>query len=87
MGSTEEQDSNLIKVVPGATQPEAQKPIPLTEDLKQAGVDATHIIGNTVDELMNGEGGSSRDRVVSHNPINLVLERARRLKARFKKAA
>ena len=87
MESTEQHDSHLIKVVPEATQPEAQKPIPLTEDLKQIGVDATHVVGSTFDELMGGEGGSSRDRVASKNPINLVLERARRLKARFKKAA
>ena len=87
MESTEQQDRHLIKVVPGATQPEAQKSIPLTADLKQIGVDATHIVGSTVDELMSGEGGSSRDRVASKNPINLVLERARRLRARLQKAA
>lgn len=87
MESVDRQDVSLIKKVEGASQPEAQKPIPLTEDLKRIGVDATHVIGSTFDELMSGEGRDTRDRVARKNPISLVLEKARRLKSPLKKVA
>lgn len=89
MEAVDRQDVSLIKNVEGASQPEAQKPIPLSEDLKRIGVDATHVIGSTFDELMGGEGRDTRDRVASRNPINLVLERAKRIRNRLtqKKAA
>lgn len=83
----DQHDIDLNRSVEVATQPEAQKPIPLTEELKQIGVDATHVIGSTFDELMSGEGGSTRDRVASRSPIRLVLERVKRLKFSRKQAA
>lgn len=85
----DQQDTNLNRMVEGATQPESQKPIPLTEGLRQVGVDATHVVGSTFDELMSGEGGSTRDRVTSRNPISLVWERINRKrdKPTLKKAA
>lgn len=80
MESAEQHDAQLIQGIKGATQPEAQKPIPLTSDLKQVGVDATHIAGSTFDELIGGEGGSSRVRTVpSRNPFKIAFERARKL--------
>ena len=63
-----------------STEPDSQKPIPLTEGLKQIGVDATHIAGSGFDELMSGVGRSSRDRTThGRNPISIALERAKRL--------
>lgn len=74
----DQHEIDLHRKIEGAIQPAAQKPIPLTEELKQIGVDATHIAGSTFDELMSGEGGSTRDRVASKNPINLVWEKIKR---------
>lgn len=88
MESAEGHDAGLIQSIKGATQPEAQKPIPLTEDLRRWGVDATHIAGSAFGELMNGKGGDARDRVaISGNPIRLLEERFGKLKPDQKKAA
>lgn len=60
-----------------ATQPPSQQPIGLTEDLRQASVDAAHIIGSTYADIVTGEGGTNRDRIASsNNPLKLRLERA-----------
>lgn len=69
------------------TTPPAEKPIPLTGELKQIGADATHIVSSTFDELMTGEGGSTRDRVASRNPISLAWERLKRKRSTQKQAA
>lgn len=88
MESAENRDIDLIKSIAGATQPHAQKPIPLTEDLKQIGVDVTHIAGNTFDELVGGEGRNARDRVAtSGNPIRLIEEKFRKFRSVQQKAA
>lgn len=87
METPEQHDATLIRSVEGATRPETQKSIPLTDELKQIGVDAIHIAGTTFDELMSGEGRDTRDRVAGKNPISLVRERARRFKSELKKAA
>jgi len=88
MESAEQHDAHLIHSVEGATQAEGQRPIPLTEDLKQIGVDARHIIGSTVNELAHGEGRDSRDRLaIKQNPFKLALERAKSLKNRLLKKA
>lgn len=77
----DQHDVNLTEAIIGATQPDAQKPIPLTEELEQIGVDAIHVAGSTFDELMSGdEGGKTRDRVARINPISLVRERLKRIK-------
>lgn len=69
------------------TQPPSIQPIGLTDDLRQAGVDAAHIIGSTYTDIVEGKGGANRDRVAtSRNPIKLALERAKRKLAQ-KKAA
>lgn len=79
MDSAEKHDASLIQSIKGATQPEAQKPIPLTGDLKQIGVDAAHVVGSSVDELIRGEGRDTRDRVASpRNPIRIVLEKLKK---------
>lgn len=69
-----------------STQPESTKPIPLTEELQQIGTDVTHITGSTVEELITGKGGSTRDRTAK-NPFNLVWERLKRKKASQQKKA
>lgn len=69
------------------TKPPAEKPIGLTGALKQIGADVTHITGSTFDELMTGEGGSTRDRVASRNPISLAWERLKRKRSTRKQAA
>ncbi len=79
---TDQHDVDLNKAV-GGIQPDAQKPIPLTEELRQIGVDVTHIAGSAFKEVMSGVGGSTRDRVASNNPISLVWERARRMKEKL----
>lgn len=89
MESAEKHDTQLIQGVEGATQPEAQKPIPLTSELKHFGVDVTHITGSTFDELMGGEGGGSRDRTAP-GKMSIGISRIREsLKNKFlrKKAA
>lgn len=87
MESAEQHDASLNQAVEGATQPEAQKSIPLTEDLRQIGVNVTHIAGSTFDELMSGEGGDTRDRIVSsRNPIKLALEKLKKLRFTQKRA-
>lgn len=83
----EQHDAKLNQAVEGAIHPETQKPIPLTEDLQQIGVDATHVIGSGFEELMSGEGRDTRDRVASKNPIRLVWERANRLRDKVTKKA
>ena len=87
MESAEKHDAQLVQGVEGATQPESQKPIPLTNDLKQVGVDVTHIAGGTFDELMNGEGRGTWDRVVTEQKPISLWEKAKRLKDSLKKAA
>lgn len=80
MDAVEKHDANLIKAIKGATKPESQQPISLSEDLKQIGVDVTHVAGSTFDELMSGEGRDTRDRVASsRNPIKIALERNSKL--------
>ena len=79
MESAEQRDVSLQKVA-GVIQPEGKKPIPLSEELKQIGVDATHIAGSTFDELMSGQGMGTRDRIASRNPFRLAWERAKKLK-------
>ena len=79
MESTEQRDGNLIKAIPGATRPDSQKPIPLTDDFKQTGVDISHVVGSTYDELMSGEGGDTRDRVaIPGNPVRFLKEKLRK---------
>lgn len=83
MEAVDQRDVNLTKAITGAIQPDIQKPIPLTEELKQIGVDATHVAGSTFDELMSGEGRETRNRVASKNPISLVWERIKRKRGKF----
>lgn len=70
-----------------STKPDHEKPIPLTEELRQIGTDITHIAGSTVDELVTGDGGSTRDRVASRNPLKIAWERLRRKRLIQKEAA
>ena len=55
-----------------STQPQTQQPLPLTEDLKAIGTDATDLAGSTFAELMEGEGRESRDRVAHKNPLGIL---------------
>ena len=88
MESAEQRDIKLIQSVPGAVQPEGDKPISLTNDLKQIGVNASHIAGNAFDELINGEGRDTRDRVaIPRNPISLIKEKFRKFRLARRKAA
>lgn len=47
---------------PTQTVPPTEKAIPLTEELKQVGVDATHIIGSKLEELTTGTTPSTEVR-------------------------
>ena len=95
MESAEKPHQDLYKRVNQALQKEGhgQAEVPpsqlkpsLTEELKQIGVDATHIAGSTLEELTTGEKSSTRNRVTSKNPLNLVWERFRRKRAEEKAA-
>ena len=44
------------------TVPAAEKPIPLTDELKQIGVAAWHVIGTPVEEVFTGEAPDARVR-------------------------
>lgn len=68
--------------------PPTQIRFPLTGNLEQLGVDASHVIGSKLEELTSGTGGSTLDRMADRkNPISLAWERAKKLKARLRKAA
>lgn len=76
MDTVEKHDTHLIQAIKDARKPESQQPISLSEDLKQIGVDVTHVAGSTFNELMSGEGRDARDRVARQgNPIRIVRER------------
>lgn len=51
------------------TQPETEKPIPLTEDLKQLGVNAMHIAGVNYHELLTGEGERAKVRASDNKSV------------------
>lgn len=55
-----EQLTNLKQ--PTQTVPHTEQAIPLTEELKQVGVDATHIIGSKFKELTTGTTPSTEVR-------------------------
>lgn len=67
-----------------STQPEIQKPPTFIEELKQLGVDTKEYAEAT----LKGESLATGDRVVRENtsPINLALERLKRMRTQ-KKAA
>lgn len=80
MDTVEKHDTHLIQAIKDATKPESQQPISLSEDLKQIGVDVTHVAGSTFDELMSGEGRDTRDRVARQGNLTRILDRWRKRK-------
>ncbi len=63
----------------GPEDPPAETKFPLTDELTQIGVDASHIVGTGFHELIKGQDRSTRNRVTHNkNPISIAVERAKR---------
>ena len=59
-----------------------ETPIPLTNDLKQIGVDASHIVGSTLEELT--QGSTHIRETKSKKLLRLLQEKATKLAHRLK---
>lgn len=70
--------------IPTTRQNVSADPSHLLEGIKEFGGEVLHdthdYVKTGLEELTSGVGGSTRDRVTSRNPINLVWERAKRFR-------
>lgn len=71
--------SNLQQMGHSAsTVPATDTPIPLTDELKQIGIDASHIVGTTFEELTQGTTHIRETK--SKNLLKLLQEKVARIK-------
>lgn len=64
----------------------AETPLPLTNQLKQIGVDAGHIAGSTFEEVVTG-GATGIRTTESRNPLRIISKRVRTMIPSKRKAA
>lgn len=71
----------------GSTVPHtAETPLPLTDQLRQIGVDAGHIAHSTFEEVTTG-GATGIRTTASKNPLRIISERVRAMIPSRRKAA
>lgn len=66
----------------GDTKPPSQQPFPLTEEVRQLGVDAQHIADSAFHDLVTGASEEAKVRGTdSKNVVSIIKERLLRKKA------